>query len=134
MMKDRYSIFIAVNTDASGCLNDEIINGFHNLGLSFALKEKYGSSYVAVVSPKSLYENTGYEQLEAKGTIRNGIVRYYMTSAGKDCGSSCSIQIDDVEYAVNSKGLNIVVYNNLTKRVIDNVCFDTSSPDLSSLR
>lgn len=134
LMKEHYSIFIAVNNDASSCLNDDIINGFRKLGLSFDLKGKYGSSYLAVISPNDLYEEIGYKQLDAKGTIRDGIVRYNITSAGKDFGSSCSIQIEDVEYAVNSKGLNIVVYNNLTKRVIDDVCFDTSSPELSSLR
>ena len=37
----------------------------------------------------------------------------------------CSILINGKEYAVNSRGLNIVVYDNINKCVVDSICFDT---------
>ena len=36
---------------------------------------------------------------------------------------SCSITIDGTEYAVNKSGLNIVVYNHETGKVVDSVAF-----------
>ncbi|MBD5469556.1 MAG: hypothetical protein HDR19_00135 [Lachnospiraceae bacterium] len=135
LMKDHYSILIAVKDDATSCLNDDVVRKFNDLGLSFRLMEKSGTSYIAVISPENIYEDIGNTPLEAKGTIRNGIVRYQITSAGSTCEHpSCSIQLDGTEYARAGSGLNIVVYDNLTKKVIDRVSFDTASPGLSSLR
>lgn len=135
LMKDNYSIFIAVKNDAVDCLNDDVIRKFNSLGLSFDLREKYGTSYIAVISADSIYEDIQNAPIEAKGTVRNGIVRYQISSAGSACEhSSCSIQLDGIEYAKGGKGLNIVVYDNLTKDVIDQVSFDTAAPELPSLR
>lgn len=135
LMKEHYSVFIAVKDEAADGLNDDIVQKFNNLGLSFDLSGKHGASYIAVLSPENIYENIGDTPLEAKGTIRSGIVKYQITSAGSACGTtSCSIQLDGDEYARGHNGINIVVYDNLTKSVIDEVAFDTSSPELPSLR
>ena len=50
---------------------------------------------------------------------------YDVVSAGYECGNECSIKIDGKEYGKNQRGLNIVVYNHVTKAVVDSVCFDT---------
>lgn len=135
LMKDHYSVFIAVNNDVADYLNDDVISKFNSLGLSFDLQGKHGVSYIAVISPENIYEYIDSIPLEAKGTVRKGIVKYRITSAGSACEHpSCSIQIDGNEYAQGGKGLNIVVYDNLTKRVIDTVSFDTATPGLPSLR
>lgn len=133
--KDSYSIFIAIKDNAADCLNNDVVHRFNDLGLSFDLSGKTSASYIAVISSENIYEDIGYTQLEAKGTVRNGIVRYQIISAGNASEkSSCSIQLDGIEYAQGGKGLNIVVYDNLTKHVIDRVSFDTNSPELPSLR
>ena len=50
---------------------------------------------------------------------------YFISSAGMEVGNSCSIKINDKEYAINNRGLNIVVYDIIYHFVIDSVCFDT---------
>lgn len=53
-------------------------------------------------------------------------ISYSVVSAGYDCGCVSSIIIDGKEYSINSRGINIVIYNNETNQVVDTVCFDTS--------
>lgn len=69
--------------------------------------------------------------MEAKGTLKSGFTRYKITSGGDN---SCSIEIDGTEYAQGDSGLNIVVYDNTTRNVIDSVSFYKASHELSSWR
>jgi hypothetical protein len=39
--------------------------------------------------------------------------------------AACSVKIDGIEYAVNERGLNVVIWNKQADEVIDSVCFDT---------
>lgn len=135
LMKEHYSVFIVLKNDGICCPDETVINSFNELGLSYDLPQSANTSYVAVITPKKVFENVGTAPLEAKGTIRNGIVRYQITSGSSaQKQSSCSIQLDGTEYAKNYRGLNIVVYDNLTKKVIDSVSFDTDSTEMLSLR
>ncbi len=38
-----------------------------------------------------------------------------------------SVKINDEEYSVNSRGLNIVVYDKEAQKVVSSVCFDLYS-------
>lgn len=86
---------------------------------------KYGCSYLAVVSDGTIMEQADGQELDAEGTVRGGRVMYDMTSAGNGCGNTSSIKIDGKEYSKNGRGLNFVVYNHDTKKIVDAVCFDT---------
>lgn len=48
--------------------------------------------------------------------------------------AECSVRINRVEQAKSRPGLNIVVYSNDTESVIDSVCFDICSPQLTAYR
>lgn len=130
----RYSVFISVKDEASVSLNNEIIALMKKLGLNFGLLGQYRASYLAAITEDGIYEEIGNEQLEHCGTIRNGAVTFELTSAGAECGNVSSIQIDGVEYSKNQRGLNIVVYDNLLKKTLDSVAFDTYAPELTAVR
>ncbi len=135
LMDGRYCVFITLKNEGIDCMDQTVIHGFNDIGLSFELSSKNRTNYIAVITPDKIYEDVDDVPLEAKGTIRNGVVRYQITSdAGVNEPSSCSIQIDGTEYAKNYDGLNIVIYDNLTKKVIDSVSFDTASAGVPSLR
>ena len=121
----EYTIFIAVREEAAAGLDTQTISELQELGLTVELAGNIGSSYLAVISTEGIVEENGYERLELHGTFRGGKSTYEMISAGADSGSICSIVIDGVEYAKNGKGLNIVVYNNVTKTVVDSIRFTT---------
>ncbi len=135
LMKEQYSIFITLKNDGIDCLDETVSQGFNDLGLSFNLNKGDSTTYIAIITPENIYENVSNISLEAKGTIRSGIVQYQITSViNEKKRPSCSIQLDEKEYAKNYKGLNIVVYDNMTKDVIDSVSFDTASIGIPSLR
>lgn len=48
-----------------------------------------------------------------------------LISLGANVGGYSSIQIDGIEYSQNNRGLNIVVYDEALKKVVDSICFDT---------
>lgn len=123
--KGDYTVFLAVKDEASNALNLDILDRLQNLGLETDLTGKYRNSYYAVVSDGRAIEEIGTEKLAKTGSFRNGRCSYEIVSAGYECGNMCSIKIYGIEYAKGGRGLNIVVYDNLCKQVVDSVCFDT---------
>ena len=132
--RSSYSIFIAVKEDASAYMNDGVANGLQRLGLSTDLHGKYGYSYYAVILPDGILEDCAGQPLSASGTFCGGRCAYQISSAGLEYGSSCSIIIDHNEYAIQDRGLNIVVYDHVYRKVVDSVCFDTGAPTLDAFR
>ena len=91
--------------------------------------------YVAVIKSGQII----YEELSEYGKS----VRYEkiidtfsidILSCSYICGNICSIIINNEEYAVNSRGLNIVVYSLSDKTVIDSVAFDTHVERQNAIR
>lgn len=121
----RYSVFISAKDECTTNLRDSVAENLKNLGLQTDLRGKHGCSYLAVISGGNAVEQFGYTVLQTEGAIRDGLVSYGLMSAGNECGNIGSIKIGGVEYSQNGRGLNIVVYNNETKQIVDSVCFDT---------
>lgn len=135
MLRDsRYSIFISAKDDCTLHLRDSSIQNLRNMGLQADLQDNYQCSYLAVLSQGSIEEQAGYNKLEQSDCIRGGFAMYDIISAGNGCGNESSIIIDDMEQAKGGRGLNIVVYNNDRKQVIDSVCFDTHVEENTAMR
>lgn len=62
--------------------------------------------------------------LTVEGRLPDG-KEYKLTSGGFVSGCIASCEIDGVEYAPNQRGLNIVVYDHVLKKVVDTAVFDT---------
>lgn len=124
---ERYSVFLSVKDECTANLKESVIKNLRELGLQAALQGEYGCSYLAAVSNgNAVVEQSGYQELEAEGTVRGGLVTYEMTSAGNRCGNAeASIKINGSEYCKNGRGMNFVVYNCDTRKIVDSVCFDT---------
>ncbi len=124
--KENCTVFIAVRDEASSKLSLNWQKGLWNLGLKEDLSKEFRSSYYAVIrNGRVLSEKMGQEALQENGTLNQGKDSYYILSSGYNAGPGCEIQINGVEYAQNSRGINIVVYDNEHGRVVDSVCFDT---------
>ena len=125
---DKYTIFISVSGDSSAGLTEEINQNLKSLGINNDFEGKYGWSYCAVISPETgINEETGAEKVMCQGSIRNRKTFYSISSMGEVSGSSgSSIVIDWEEYSKNSRGMNIVVYDNSLMKVVDAVCYNTS--------
>lgn len=117
-------ILLAVKDEASNALTEEVIKTMQSLGLEFDLRGHYRWSYLAVIdSGNVLYENILDSKLEYKTEIAGNTIE--MQSAGYETGNIASIKINDVEYALNKRGINIVVYDKQADCVVDSVRLDT---------
>lgn len=135
LAKDRYTVFISAKDDASSALNKDILAKLKRLGLSESWTDGFRHSYAAVIEKGNVtYENLMHEKIEVEGTFDDELMTYSIISGGLDRGCCSSILINGQEYSENVRGLNFVVYSNETHRILDEVTFDTCSPEFGVTR
>lgn len=121
---DNVALIITAKDEASTALDKDTIALIKSLGLEFEMKDKFRYSYISVIDNGSvIYEKLSENRLYYNGEIDNASLE--VKSAGKIKGNIASVKIDDVEYALNMRGLNMVVYDKENKVVIDSICIDT---------
>ncbi len=125
------TVFIAVNDEAGKGITDSERSVFNKLGLEKLATIKFRDSYIGVIkNGKTVYEslklavNADNKPLTYKGKIANGI-KFRIESGSFNHGQKSTCKIGGSEKAKNNRGINIVVYNNTLKTVVDSVCFDT---------
>ena len=134
-LKDsRYSIFIASKGDCTSFLKQSSAGLLARIGCRTNLFETPGSAFFAVISGSNITEQTGMEELTTDGTLSDSSVTYEVLSAAGEGNEKSSIFIDAEERSKNCRGLNFVVYQNDTQRVIDSVCFDTGADTNPAVR
>lgn len=120
---DRYSVFISAKGSYAVGLKDTTVRKLRGAGLQFELQPDDSMEdfycYYAVLSGKQTEEYIGYEEKVLNSSFRNGLVTYDITGDG-------SIVINGEEESIQGNGLNIVIYHNDKKKVLDSVCFDTT--------
>ena len=122
--KENWTILISACADYTNGFSPEEYLPFQALSLELLPKGKIMDSYVAVIDRGELiYEALSDRRIEYE-TERNGL-KIQLISAGWLNGQEASITIDGVQYANNTQGLNIVVYDHEEGLVIDSVTFDT---------
>lgn len=131
-----YSIFFAVKDIQGYCLTEENISNMQNLGfeqMDLLLEHDY-HNFVGVLYNGNLIHQYigGDEQYEYTNTLENN---YIMLKSGTlNFGNIASININGKEYAINSRGINIVVMNNKSQKIVDSVVFDTHSIGIPCIR
>ena len=126
---DNCTIFFAVKDTQGNELDEPLINrlellGFKNLN---ELLEKENHSFAGIIEDgKAVFQQVGAadEAIMYEGEIDG--TPFYLESKTYQYGNLASIRVNGIEYAVNRRGLNIVVYRNSTQEVIDTVAFDTN--------
>lgn len=127
--KDKL-IFIAASDDMANELNESDIAIMRSLGLKMDYTEAFHNSYIAVIEKgEVLYEALSNRPLNYGGLCSLSNRTYELYSAGWLTNAQASIKLDGIEFAVNSRGLNIVVYDDEKGLVLDSVAFDTYSED-----
>ncbi|WP_195282626.1 hypothetical protein [Harryflintia acetispora] len=134
---DRYSVLIAVRDEASNSMNEDITIQMRQLGLDIDLMGQVQKGYLAVIDHgEAVFESIAPDlqtPLSFSGTLTDG-PSFQMFSSGYHAGNRASIIIDGQECAINKRGLNFVVYDHVTAKVIDKVCFDSWAPDIPAYR
>lgn len=131
LQDDRYSVFISAKGGFALGLKDSTIRKLREAGLRIELQTDDSQEefyyYYAVLSDGRTEEYIGYDPKVYGGSLRNGRTTFQITGNG-------SIMIDGEEVSCGKEGMNIVVYHNKEHRVLDSVCFDTSTEENTASR
>lgn len=129
--REEYLIVIAVGDTIGGRVGTEGYKSLRSLGLQLLGSKEDGSydhwkGYVAILY-KGILQYENLEQLDMTveyETILDGI-RLEICSSPYRSANRASIVVNGEEYAVNHRGMNIVVIDTEDGSVIDSVAFDT---------
>ena len=129
----QYSIFLTIRDDGTREINTELQNQLTDLGLEEILPGHYRWSYYAILIPgQKKREEISEKELSCTGTLPDGapysvISQGGLSGAGGGAGRylTCSVKINNIEYAVQRIGLNFVIYDNEHSVVADSVEFNT---------
>lgn len=128
---DQYTVILASKDEFTEALRESTVDILRQFGLSADLIGQDGCNYLAVISGgEVLSEQMSFERIEYRGTLRDGYVPLYVLSTKDEWGNGLtSIRIGEEEYSKNESGLNVVVYNNQTQKIVDSVWFNTFEPE-----
>lgn len=118
-------IFLSAKDDMISGLSDEEIAALNGLGLKTEFSNmEYNYSFIGVIDagiPE--LESVSNRKQDYETTVLGDTVS--ITSAGYLDGSVSSILINDEEYSMNCRGINIVVYDKKSGLIIDRAVCDT---------
>lgn len=121
---EDYTLLLAVADNASEVLSEPAAELLRALGLKRLPVDLYRYGYCAVVGPDGVQEKRSRRPISLDGLLADG-TPYQLYSAGFYTGQSgCSQMIGGADYAVNLRGLNVVVYDHAHSRVVGAAVFD----------
>ncbi len=131
---ERFTAFIVGRGDCVSGFNTGAYNGFKNVGFEKFLNLKKNQNYIAVISGGEV----AYEDTLSLGSPFDKL-EYTTEVDGKEVLLSSSIQkaviqISGKDYSLSEQGINIVVYDNEKKAVVDKVRFKGYYAMLSATR
>lgn len=128
-------IFIAVKDTPGHALNEEIDKGLAELGFTIKLQDKHWHSFIGVISNKKvLFEkiSENYEDLNFMAEYEGHAIN--IESSSFQARNIALINIDGINYSMNRRGLNFVIWNAEKDLVVDNVVFDTHVRGIPCIR
>ncbi len=134
LIQNKLIIFCVKDT-AGFHFSENMVRQMSEINLVQDLCNAHWRGYIGIINNGIvIYEcrSPFNEAIECTHTI-NGI-RIEVKSKPFKAGNQAYIGINEVDYARNCRGMNIVVYDTEKAELIDSVCFDTHSPDIKCSR
>ena len=137
--EERYTVIITARKAQKRVLSDQAVERLCELGLDETLcrglQENSGSNYLAIIDRGKVFREVLSEKdIDYLDSIRDGLVRLRTALYGTDTSGWGAIEFDDSEKMKGNDGLNIVVYDNDRRCVIDSVNFAIESPEAAITR
>jgi len=136
--KGRYTLFVATSANHDYYYNQQTIDILESLGIDLFKDSRSLDRYVAVIESDGTVINERSEleidRVHIEGKSMEGIKYKLESGKNKIKQNYCCIVINNKDHAINSRGLNFVLYDNKMNEVVDSVCFDTSIPGYPSRR
>lgn len=119
------SIVFVLKGDERNNLNNTTIEKIHNLGIDSNLDIGGKNSFAAIIDEKTvLIEHAGEDGCMADEYVASGMIKASLFCPGTYDNEECSISFDGHEYVKQNIGLNIVVFSNEKREVIDSIWVD----------
>jgi hypothetical protein len=131
-------IFLSAMDEAKENLSKELINYLQQYGSKIETLP-FRSSYAGVLHDNKIVEaisDLGPVSIKADSTENaplKGELNYEVKSAGFPLGNISEIKINGLDYSIKGRGINIVVYNINSEKVIDMINFDTHTGEPKTL-
>ncbi len=133
---DNCTVVFAVKDVQGYCTSQKMADVLKSLGFGQAdiLLDNSYHSFIGVYSNGEVVYQCigGDEEITFGQMVGNQYI--YVKSATYSAGNVAEIYVDDVSYAVNSRGFNIVVFDNKEKVLIDSVAYDVYVEDIPIYR
>lgn len=128
---DNYSVIISARGDTVGGLNDGARSALKELGLVKLAEAESANRYVAVIEGGKVTR----EEISDSADIDTGEFRVlgFKTHVISTQRTS-TIQMGKKDFSLNERGMNIVVLDNTTKKIVDKVRFKTYYVMLTATR
>lgn len=127
--KDQYYIIVAGSEDVCSGWNPELQTMVNRLGLKEDYYDNKQKAFVAVINGGTVeYEAFGIKGISLKSDVlfsEQNSLSIEVSSFGGITYGSCSIAINDVERAVGTRGLNLVILDKNTGELVSSVAIDT---------
>ena len=135
---DKYSVFIFAPTEFSTYINDEIMNKLSRLGFAADLRGiPDGTHYCAVKDLCGVTEELTEDDISFSGSIRGGLTTYSFnidTSVMLTDYQTYSLTVSETQCIKKNTGLNIIIYDNDLKTIVDRINFNTNDAELTATR
>lgn len=135
----RYCVIVtAKGTPCGSSYTREISEAFMNVGFKVDLRGKDFCGYVGMIDSDrivfEMLEPDTKKAINGASSLDNGDEIAVFSSGDNALEVNRGlIAVNGTEYSPNGRGLNFVVYDKVTKTVIDAVCFDTGD-NLAAMR
>lgn len=124
-------VVAAIKDQVSLYYDNELSEKMKQLGFSINLVQQYWKGYIGIVDDnKIIFERLSDADGEVSyiGEIDN--IQFKVRSASYWNENLAEILLNGINYAVNGRGVNLVIYDKKLKQVVDSVCFDTHIKEL----
>lgn len=124
-LKSNFLILIAVKDTPGFRLSTDEQKILNKLGLTERFEGRHWHSYIAVINCGTILDekiSVNDEDIEEKLVVEKHNIRLFSSVYMK--ANTAEIVIDDINYAVNSRGFNIVIFDWNKEMVVDSVSFD----------
>lgn len=131
--KNDLYVIMSVRDESSSGWNEDIQAVINKLGLNSNFYGNPQNSFITIIDGgRVVFEkwDNAPMQLDANFSAQSG-QQISISSGGFTFGDVSRIIINDIDYSLNSRGLNIVVIDKKTENVISSVCIDTHVADLT---
>lgn len=125
LMLPNYLIILSVKDTPGNMLNSEILSKIHDMGFGGFTKELW-RMYIGVSNKGNIVCDTVSKEREERVDYDDYLQKVNVSVSSKAWrkGNSCKIIVDNEDFAVNKRGINLVVYDIDKHRLVDSVCYD----------